>query len=147
MSEMIGQSVRNKLGAQFASMIKEQFEDEAQSAEEDNKVEHSHGTTNCMQGIDSAIRDRVEYSIDQIELKHQRILELEAEVKEINLGQYDKEQKRLVVLNVGDSFGEQALLDEKRGQRKARITCLDDCAFAVMHVTEYNESLKKIEKK
>lgn len=111
------------------------------------KHDHAEHNGGLVLKIDTAILDRVEFLIEQVEAKHVKMTQLEQALKKINLTKYDMEQKRLVVLNAGSSFGEQALLDEKKGERKARITCLENCSFAVMHVCDYNESLKKIEKR
>ena len=50
-----------------------------------------------------------------------------------------------VILDVGKSFGELALIKNK--PRAATIICRSDCAFAVMDRSDYKKVLGKIEQK
>ena len=55
--------------------------------------------------------------------------------------------KRVATLKAGDSFGELALIDSKKGVRAARIVCTDETAMGVIVADDYNRCLAKIEKK
>ena len=55
--------------------------------------------------------------------------------------------KRVATLKAGDSFGELALIDSKKGVRAARIVCAEETAMGVIVADDYNRCLTKIEKK
>ena len=55
--------------------------------------------------------------------------------------------KRVATLKAGDSFGELALIDSKKGVRAARIVCTDVTAMGVIVADDYNRCLAKIDKK
>ena len=67
-----------------------------------------------------------------------------------NLDQLDKyEEYQWMVdvskLRTGASFGELALINNE--SRKATITCVTDCNFAVLEKSDYNKVLRKIQLK
>jgi len=53
--------------------------------------------------------------------------------------------KEVAVFEAGDSFGEYALVDNKKGTRAARIVAADQCVFGVLNAENYKKSISKIE--
>jgi len=56
---------------------------------------------------------------------HSKIEECEVKIGSIKLSNYEMIYKRVAVLREGDSFGELALIDSKKGTRAARIVAID----------------------
>jgi hypothetical protein len=75
------------------------------------------------------------------------IQDLKAKLDVISLSATRTDLQRVAVLRAGDSFGELALIDSRRGVRAASITCLEPCRMAVINAEDYHRSLAKIEKK
>ena len=53
--------------------------------------------------------------------------------------------RKVAEAKAGEYFGQLALLDAREGTRKARITCTENCHFAVMKAKDYKQSFFKIE--
>ena len=75
------------------------------------------------------------------------VKDLKEQVKGISLAQTETKFKRVLTLKAGDSFGELALIDSRKGVRAATITCLEESTMAVINAEDYDSSLAKIEKK
>ena len=75
------------------------------------------------------------------------IKDFKNKMSEISLSETETDFKRVVVLHPGDSFGELALIDSRKGVRAATITCVEECTMAVINSEDYHRSLAKIEKK
>lgn len=75
------------------------------------------------------------------------IEECQAILSSIVLTELETIWKRVATLKAGDSFGELALIDSKKGVRAARIVCTEETAMGVIVADDYNRCLAKIEKK
>ena len=53
----------------------------------------------------------------------------------------------MAFLNVGEGFGELALIDSRKGKRAARIICTQKSALAAINAHDYHMQFAKIEKK
>ena len=53
--------------------------------------------------------------------------------------------KNVATFSEGDSFGEYALIEGKKGKRAARIIAISECYFGVLTAEDYNKSLIKNE--
>ena len=65
----------------------------------------------------------------------------------INLNENETVFKRVAFLNIGEGFGELALIDSRRGKRAARIICTQKSSLAAINAEDYHMQLAKIEKK
>ena len=83
-------------------------------------------------------------NIQEVQTKIKR---LQVELNENSISEYKTTFRRVVTLKAGDSFGELALIDSRKGQRAATITCLENCTMAVINAEDYQRMLAKIEKK
>ena len=54
---------------------------------------------------------------------------------------------RVVILKQGDSFGELALMDTKKGRRFARITSLERTQLGVISAENYHRCLARLEQR
>lgn len=101
--------------------------------------------------IDDSFTDEEKYILinlmREVEDSNAAIQENKNKMSAINLSEMETNFKRVVILHSGDSFGELALIDSKKGVRAASIVCIEETTMAVINSEDYNRSLAKIEKK